>query len=36
MLFPNAFGELPRPGGWRPLLAIPLKKLTCSTLRSDG
>jgi hypothetical protein len=36
LLFPNAFGELPRQGAWRQLLATRLKKLTCSTLHKDG
>ena len=32
----NAFGLLPKQGAWRQLLAILLKRLTCSTLLSDG
>jgi hypothetical protein len=36
MLFPNAFGAPPRLGVLRPLLEIPLKKLTCSMLHIGG
>ena len=36
MPFPNAFGELPRRGVWRQLLATVLKNPICSTSHTGG